>query len=64
MGRLAVKAFPILTVYVDGKRIRDTPVDIPLTVGTHKVKLVNSEGGNENLTVKIEENKTAEINRN
>ncbi len=65
MGRLVVRAFPILTVYVDGKKVHDTPVDMKLRVGKHRLRLVNSEvGTNETLTVTIEENKTATIERN
>jgi hypothetical protein len=59
-----VKAFPVLTVFVDNKKIHDTPVDMPLTVGKHKLRLVNSEGRNEALTVTIEENKPTIIDRN
>lgn len=64
MGRLVVRAFPVLTVYVDNKKIHDTPVDMKLPVGKHKLRLVNTEvGKNETLTVTIEENKTAIIER-
>ncbi len=64
MGRLVVKAFPVLTVFVDNKKIHDTPVDMPLSVGKHKLRLVNSEGNPEGLTVTIEENKATTIDRN
>jgi hypothetical protein len=65
MGRLVVRAFPILTVYVDNRKIHDTPVDMKLQVGKHRLRLVNAEvGKNETLTVTIEENKTATIERN
>ncbi len=64
-GRLVVRAFPILTVYVDGKKVHDTPVDMKLPVGKHRLRLVNSEvGKNEPLTVTIEERKTVTIERN
>jgi serine/threonine protein kinase len=64
-GRLVVRAFPILTVYVDNKKIHDTPVDMKLPVGRHKLRLVNTEvGKNESLTVTIEDNKTTTIERN
>jgi len=63
-GRLVVRAFPVLTVYVDNKKIHDTPVDMKLAVGRHKLRLVNPEvGKNEVVTVTIEENKTATIDR-
>ncbi len=65
MGRLVVRAFPILTVYVDNKKIHDTPVDMKLPVGKHKLRLVNPEvGKDEALTITIEENKTRSIERN
>ncbi|HEY5926291.1 MAG TPA: serine/threonine-protein kinase [Kofleriaceae bacterium] len=64
-GRLVVRAFPVLTVYVDNKKIHDTPVDMKLSVGKHKLRLVNTEvGKDETVTVTIEENKTATIERN
>jgi hypothetical protein len=65
MGRLLVRAFPILTVYVDNKKIHDTPVDMKLSAGKHKLRLVNAEvGKDETVTVTIEENKTVTIERN
>jgi hypothetical protein len=63
-GKLVVKAFPVLTVYVDGRRIRDTPVDMKLAAGKHKLRLVNLEvGKDEALTITIEENRTTNIER-
>jgi eukaryotic-like serine/threonine-protein kinase len=65
MGRLVVRAFPVLTVYVGNKKIHDTPVDMKLPAGKHKLRLVNSDvGKNETLTVTIEDNKTTTIERN
>jgi eukaryotic-like serine/threonine-protein kinase len=65
MGRLVVRAFPILTVYVDNKKIHDTPVDMKLPAGRHKLRLVNAEvGKDEAVTVTIEDNKTVTIERN
>jgi hypothetical protein len=64
MGRLQVKAFPVLTVYVDSIKIHDTPVDIELPAGKHKLRLVSSEGRDEVVTVTIEENKPTIIDRN
>lgn len=63
-GRLVVRAFPVLTVYVDNRKIRDTPVDKMLPVGRHKLKLVNPETGKtEQLTITIEETKPTTIDR-
>jgi serine/threonine protein kinase len=65
MGRLVVHAFPVQTVFVDGRKIRDTPVDMKLSVGKHKVKLVNSETGkSETVNVQIDESKPTTIERN
>ncbi|MDX2089940.1 MAG: protein kinase [Kofleriaceae bacterium] len=63
-GKLEVTAFPALTVYVDGKRIRDTPLAVPLSVGRHTVRLVNRDiGRDETLSVTIRENQTETIHR-
>ncbi|NVB82675.1 MAG: serine/threonine protein kinase [Kofleriaceae bacterium] len=63
-GRLVVRAFPVMTVYVDGKKVRDTPVDMKLPVGKHKLRLVNAEvGKDEALVVTIDENKSTTIER-
>jgi hypothetical protein len=64
-GRLVVRAFPVLTVYVDNRKIHDTPVDMKLPAGKHKLRLVNAEvGTDETLSVTIEENKATTIERN
>ena len=64
-GRLVVHAFPIQTVYVDDHKVHDTPVDMKLSVGRHKLKLVNSETGKtETLSVTIDETKPTNIDRN
>ena len=64
-GKLVVRAFPVLTVYVDNKKIHDTPVDMNLPVGKHKLRLINAEvAKDETVYVTIEENKTATIERN
>ena len=64
-GRLVVHAFPVQTVYVDDRKVHDTPVDMKLSVGKHKLKLVNSETGKvEQLSVTIDESKPTTIERN
>ncbi|HUS33041.1 MAG TPA: serine/threonine-protein kinase [Kofleriaceae bacterium] len=64
-GRLVVHAFPVQTVWVDDRKVHDTPVDMKLSVGKHKVKLVNSETGKtEQLSVSIDESKPTTIDRN
>ena len=64
MGRLIVRAFPVLTVFVDNRKIRDTPVDMKLPVGKHKLRLVNPETGkDEQLPITIEESKPITIER-
>ncbi|CAN5885810.1 hypothetical protein BH11MYX2_BH11MYX2_07360 [soil metagenome] len=63
-GRLRVQAFPALTVYVDGRRLHDTPVDQQLAPGKHMLRLVNSEiGKDERVPVVIKENATTLITR-
>jgi serine/threonine protein kinase len=65
MGRLKVTAYPIVTVYVDNAKVHDTPVDMKLPVGKHKLRLVNSDNGiDETRTVTIDENKPTIIERN
>ena len=64
MGRLAVHAFPALTVYVDRKKVHDTPVEIPLAVGKHALRLVNAETNHdESVPITITENHTTTIER-
>jgi serine/threonine protein kinase len=64
VGRLIVHAFPALTVYVDGRRIADTPLDRPLPVGKHAVRLVNEEHGrDEHLSVQISDRQPTTIER-
>jgi serine/threonine protein kinase len=63
-GRLEVTAFPALTVYIDGKRVHDTPVSRTLPVGRHTVRLVNRDiGRDETISVTIRENQTEAIQR-
>jgi len=64
-GRLIVHAFPVQTVWVDDRKVHDTPVDMKLAVGRHKLKLVNSESGKtETVSVTIDESKPTTIERN
>jgi serine/threonine-protein kinase len=64
-GRLIVHAFPVQTVWVDDRKVHDTPVDMKLAVGRHKLKLVNSETGKtETVSVTIDESKPTTIERN
>ena len=52
-------------MYVDDHKVHDTPVDMKLSVGRHKLKLVNSETGKtEMLSVTIDETKPTNIDRN
>ncbi len=63
-GRLVVRAFPVLTVIVDGKPMGDVPVNLKLTVGPHKVRLTNTERKySEKVSVEILEDKTVTIER-
>jgi serine/threonine-protein kinase len=63
-GMLHVSALPALTVWVDGKMIRSTPVDLELAVGRHKIRLTNDElGHDETVFETIAEGKTTMIDR-
>jgi len=63
-GHLVVRAFPVLTVNVDGKAMGDVPVNLKLSVGTHTVRLTNSDiKYSEKLKVEILEGKTTTIER-
>jgi serine/threonine protein kinase len=61
-GRLIVRAFPVLTVYVDNRKIHDTPVDLKLPVGKHTVKLVG-DGKQETIPITIDDAKPTTIER-
>jgi hypothetical protein len=64
VGQLAVSAFPVLTVYVDTRRIGDSPISISLPVGKHTVRLVNTDvGHDEKLVISINENQTTRVER-
>ena len=63
-GSLVVRAFPVLTVNVDGKSRGDVPVNLKLPVGPHKVRLTNSKTKYlEKIDVVIIENETKTIER-
>jgi serine/threonine-protein kinase len=63
-GTLSVTAWPTLTVYVDSKRLGDTPNSFKVAVGKHQLRLRNSETGyDEKLSVTITENHTTKIDR-
>ena len=62
-GTLVLNADPWATVYIDGKRIQNTPLlGYKLTAGTHTIKLVNSELKiTRTLTVKIQVGKSKRL---
>src|SRR5450432_710106 len=62
-GMLSVYAMPTVTVFVDNKKLGDTPQSISLSVGKHQVRLQNGPNGPEELSVTIEANKTFEVKR-
>lgn len=63
-GRLKITAFPALTVYVDRKKMHDTPFDEEIPVGRHVVRLVNRDTGHdESFTVVIREDAPIAIHR-
>jgi serine/threonine protein kinase len=63
-GKLAVHAFPVATVYVDRRRIGDTPQTIDLLVGPHVLRLANPDRNyEETIPITITENRTLEITK-
>jgi hypothetical protein len=63
-GHLSVRAFPVLTVYVDGKKLHDTPLEVDLSVGKHVLRLVNTEvGKDERVPIVISDSKPLTIER-
>jgi serine/threonine-protein kinase len=63
-GHLSVRAFPVLTVYVDNKKLHDTPLDVDLSVGKHVLRLVNTERGkDETVPIVISDSKPVTIER-
>jgi hypothetical protein len=64
MGYLSVRAFPVLTVYVDGKKLHDTPLEVDLSVGKHVLRLVNTDvGKDERVPIVISDSKPVTIER-
>jgi hypothetical protein len=63
-GHLSVRAFPVLTVYVDKRKIHDTPLDMDLPVGKHVLRLVNTdEGKDETVPITISDARPTTIER-
>ena len=63
-GHLSVRAFPVLTVYVDGKKLHDTPLEVDLSVGKHVLRLVNTDvGKDERVPIVISDSKPVTIER-
>ncbi len=63
-GTLVVRAFPALTVYIDGRRIHDTPLTREIGVGRHRLRLVNLDTGHdETVSVTITDGQTTTIER-
>jgi hypothetical protein len=66
MGTISVHVRPWAIVYVDGAKIRQTPVSShSLTAGLHSVELVNDDlHKKEKVTVEVHANANEEIHRN
>ena len=63
-GRLVVRAYPILTVYFDAKKLGDTPINIREPTGKHVVRLVNVDNGHdEKVSVQITDGQTTTVER-
>ena len=65
LGTLTVHAFPVVTVYLDGKRLRDTPINqFAVPVGKHTVRLKNTDSAvDEKISITISEGKDTPIDR-
>jgi serine/threonine protein kinase len=65
LGTITVHAFPVVTVYFDGKRLGDTPLDkFPVPVGKHTVRLTNTDSKvDEKVSVTITEGKNTPLDR-
>jgi serine/threonine-protein kinase len=59
-GRLTIDTSPWVEVYLNGKKLGDTPiVDLPLPAGVHVLKLVNEDKGlKSSIEVEIQPGKT------
>lgn len=64
-GTLTVHALPALTVYLDGKRLRDTPINqVAVPVGKHTLRLSNpASNKDERVPIVITEGKDLSIER-
>jgi serine/threonine-protein kinase len=59
-GWVSLDSEPYATIYIDGKKVGVTPLArIPLSPGTHRVKAVSSQGGEQIYNVNIESSKEA-----
>ncbi len=64
-GLLVVQTFPVVTVFVDGKRVGESRWSQPLPVGKHKVRLLNTTDAPYDRThdIEIKENQTVQLGR-
>jgi serine/threonine protein kinase len=63
-GFVEVKAFPVLTVILDGKRLGDTPIKKKVAVGKHTLRLVNTDRNyDEKVPIVITADKVTTIER-
>jgi serine/threonine-protein kinase len=63
-GYIEVKAFPVLTVILDGKRLGDTPIKRKVAVGKHTLRLVNTDRNyDEKVPIVITADKVTTIER-
>jgi serine/threonine-protein kinase len=59
-GWVSIDSDPYATIYVDGRKVGVTPLArIPLTPGSHRVRAVSSQGGEQTFSVSIESGKEA-----
>ena len=64
LGKLEVRAFPVLTVSLDGKRLGDTPINKMVPISKHTLRLVNTDRNyDEKIPIVITADKTTSIER-
>ncbi|MGE0547072.1 MAG: serine/threonine protein kinase [Kofleriaceae bacterium] len=63
-GYVEIRAFPVLTVTIDGRVVGDTPVRKKLSIGKHVVRLRNPDTGHdERVPIEIQDRKTTHVVR-
>ena len=63
-GRVLVSVTPFADVYIDGRAVGTTPIDIELPAGPHTVRLVNQPRGQDlTTTITVDPNKPVTLEK-